>query len=154
MDIAPYVASLTTINTPHRGCMFADHMLTKIPQEFIDDIANKYNSVTKKLGDHNPDFLAAVKDLTGTRCMQLDNELEKPDGVFCQSVGSIVKSAFGGKFPLNFSYHFVKSFDGENDGLVSEASFQWGDEYQLLTPTEKRGISHGDMKVNIIAHSN
>ena len=144
-DISPYVASLTTINTPHRGCMFADHMLTKIPQEFIDDIANKYNAVTKKLGDHDPDFLAAVKDLTATRCTQLDNELETPNGVFCQSVGSIVKNAFGGKFPLNFSYHFVKSFDGENDGLVSESSFQWGEEYQLLTPTEKRGISHGDM---------
>lgn len=29
-DIAPYVASLTTINTPHRGCQFADYLLGKI----------------------------------------------------------------------------------------------------------------------------
>lgn len=28
-DIAPYVASLTTINTPHRGCQFADYLLGK-----------------------------------------------------------------------------------------------------------------------------
>ena len=28
-DIVPYVASLTTINTPHRGCQFADYLLGK-----------------------------------------------------------------------------------------------------------------------------
>ena len=144
-DITPYVASLTTINTPHRGCIFADHLLTKIPQEFQEEIANRYNKVMRKLGDTNPDFLAAVSDLTASHCTLLDQELETPDDVYCQSVGSIVKTAFGGKFPLNFSYHFVKSFDGENDGLVSETSFRWGEDYQLLTPTEKRGISHGDM---------
>lgn len=145
LGVSPLVASLTTINTPHRGCIFVDHLLTKVPREFQDEIANKYNSVMKKLGDPNPDFLAAVGDLTASRCSQLDEELGTPDGVYCQSVGSIVKTAFGGKFPLNFSYHFVKSFDGENDGLVSETAFQWGEDYQLLTPTEKRGISHGDM---------
>lgn len=30
---APYVASLTTINTPHRGCLFADYLLGKIPEK-------------------------------------------------------------------------------------------------------------------------
>ena len=28
-----YVASLTTINTPHRGCEFADYLLSKIPAD-------------------------------------------------------------------------------------------------------------------------
>ena len=54
-------------------------------------------------------------------------------------------TAAGGKFPLNFSYHLAKYFDGVNDGLVSERSFRWGDKYTLLTTDEKRGISHGDM---------
>ncbi len=30
LGMAPYVASLTTINTPHRGCEFADYLLGKI----------------------------------------------------------------------------------------------------------------------------
>ena len=145
LGIAPYVASLTTINTPHRGCLFADYLLTKIPQEIQDSIAEKYNTVLKKIGDPNPDFLAAVNDLTASRCVQLDGELGTQAGVFCQSVGSVVKKAAGGKFPLNFSYHIVKHFDGDNDGLVSDSSFQWGEDYQLLTPIDKRGISHGDM---------
>lgn len=145
LGIKPYVASLTTINTPHRGCLFADYLLTKIPEDIKDEVAEKYNTVLKKLGDPNPDFMAAVNDLAASRCTQLDDELGVPADVFCQSIGSIVKTAAGGKFPLNFSYHLVKHFDGDNDGLVSESSFQWGDEYQLLIPTEKRGISHGDM---------
>ena len=53
--------------------------------------------------------------------------------------------ASGGKFPLNYSYHLVKYFEGPNDGLVSEQSFAWGEQYKLLTPQTNRGISHGDM---------
>ena len=29
---APYVATLTTINTPHRGCIFAEYLLGKAPR--------------------------------------------------------------------------------------------------------------------------
>jgi triacylglycerol lipase len=56
-----------------------------------------------------------------------------------------MKKAGGGQFPLNFSYHLVNHFSGENDGLVSEDSFIWGHNYRLLQPSGKRGISHGDM---------
>ena len=31
LDMDQYVASLTTINTPHRGCIFADYLLDHIP---------------------------------------------------------------------------------------------------------------------------
>ena len=68
-----------------------------------------------------------------------------PEGVYCQSVGSVLMRAVHGRFPLNVSYHLVKHFDGENDGLVSETAFAWGEKYTLLKPTGKRGISHGDM---------
>jgi triacylglycerol lipase len=50
-----------------------------------------------------------------------------------------------GRFPLNISYRYVKGFDGENDGLVGESSFKWGEKYTLLRTDGKRGISHGDM---------
>lgn len=33
LGAAPYVASLTTVNTPHRGCEFADYLLSKIPEK-------------------------------------------------------------------------------------------------------------------------
>lgn len=145
LGIGDCVASLTTINTPHRGCLFADYLLTNIPAETKDTIAQTYNSALRKLGEKEADFLAAVNDLTDTHCKQLDSEMPTPEGIFCQSVGSVLAKAGSGKFPLNFSYQLVKHFSGENDGLVSEDAFAWGQTYTLLKPTGKRGISHGDM---------
>lgn len=145
LGMADSVASLTTINTPHKGCLFADYLLTKIPSDIRNKVADTYNSTLKKMGESNPDFLAAVNDLTDASCQQLNAEMSTPKGVYCQSVGSILTKATHGKFPLNFSYHLVKHFSGDNDGLVSESSFNWGEKYILLRPTENKGISHGDM---------
>ncbi len=145
LGISDRVASLTTINTPHKGCLFADYLLNKIPSEIKNKVSNTYNSTLKRFGEEKPDFLAAVTNLTDSYCKQLNSELPTPEGVFCQSVGSVLNKATSGKFPLNFSYHLVKHFSGENDGLVSEKSFKWGENYILLKPTKKRGISHGDM---------
>lgn len=145
LGISDKVASLTTINTPHNGCLFADYLLSKIPSSTKNKVANTYNSTLKKFGEPNPDFLAAVNDLTDSACKQLNTKISTPQGVYCQSVGSVLTKATSGKFPLNLSYHLVKHFSGENDGLVDERSFEWGENYILLRPTEKRGISHGDM---------
>jgi len=145
LGIRDCVASLTTINTPHRGCLFADYLLTSIPADIKDKVANTYNTTLRRLGEANPDFLAAVNDLTDEHCKQLDVEMPPCEGIYCQSVGSVLTNAAHGNFPLNFSYHLVKYFDGENDGLVSESSFMWGENYILLKPRGKRGISHGDM---------
>ena len=146
-NAASMVASLTTINTPHRGCGFADYLLEKIPQNVQSRIASAYNAALRRLGDPNPDVMAAVRDLTASGCSKLNAAMggSAPEGIFCQSVGSRLNRAVNGKFPLNFTYHLVKYFDGPNDGLVAEPSFYWGERFQLLTTDGKRGISHGDM---------
>ena len=145
LGIAPYVASLTTINTPHRGCLFADCLLTKISPKIKDRVANAYNQTLKKLGDTAPDFMTAVTQLTATYCADFNQRTSVPEGVYCQSVGSVLPEARGGKFPLNFSHHIVSYYDGENDGLAGERSFPWGERYICLRPKSNRGISHGDM---------
>ena len=145
LGIEDKVASLTTINTPHKGCLFADYLLKVIPTDIKDKVAKTYNSALEKLGDKKPDFLAAVNDLTDAGCSRLNEEMPTPNGIFCQSVGSVLPKATSGQFPLNFSYHLAKYFDGENDGLVSEKSFRWGEKYTLLKPIESRGISHADV---------
>ena len=145
LGISDKVASLTTINTPHKGCLFADYLLNKIPISVKNKVANTYNTTLKKFGEQNPDFLAAVNDLTDERCNILNAEMPIPEGIYCQSVGSVLTKSTSGKFPLNLSYHLVKYFSGENDGLVDEASFKWGENYILLRTNENRGISHGDV---------
>ena len=144
-DAAPYVASLTTINTPHRGCQFADYLLNKIPAKQQKAVEKAYNAGAAKLGDVNPDFLAAVHDLTFENCEKLNEEIVDDPNIFYQSVGSKLNKPMSGRFPLNFTYPLVKYFDGANEGLVGEESFPWGKNYQFLTVEGKRGISHGDV---------
>lgn len=145
LGMAPFVASLTTINTPHRGCIFADYLLNKIPKTLQKKVASGYNKALKKMGDEHPDFMAAVTNLTASFCRKFNEEVMDCPGVFYQSVGSKLNVARSGRFPLNFTHHLVKYFDGANDGLVSETSFPWGEKYTFLTVSGKRGISHGDM---------
>jgi len=145
LGIGDRVASLTTVNTPHRGCLFADYLLTKVPEDFKDRVARTYNTALRKLGEKEADFLAAVNDLTDSHCKQLDSEMPTPEGIFCQSIGSVLTTAGSGIFPLSLSYHLVNYFSGENDGLVSEDSFAWGEKYTLLRSSGKKGISHCDV---------
>ena len=141
-----YVASLTTVNTPHRGCIYADKLLETIPKTIQSGIARTYNKAMLKLGDENPDFLAAARDLTAGACEKLNAEIPTiPSEIYCRSIGSVMNGPADGSFPLSLSYHIVSHYDGEkNDGLVSESSFKFGENYTLISP-DGRGISHCDV---------
>ena len=143
--MAPYVATLTTINTPHRGCIYAEYLLNKVPQAARQKVAAAYNATLRRLGDENPDFLAAVSDLTESACLARNEATPDMPGVVYESVMSYCKKARYGKFPLNATYPVVKHFDGKNDGLVSVDSAKWGSKFTLLESAGKRGISHGDV---------
>ncbi len=142
---APYVASLTTINTPHRGCIFADYLLDKIPGSVCAKVAAKYNAALTLLGDREPDFMEAVQDLTASACARLNQTMPDDPQVYYQSVGSKMNCASSGRFPLNMSYPMVKHFDGVNDGLVAVDSMHWGCSFIHVAVPTGRGVSHGDM---------
>ncbi len=142
---APYVASLTTINTPHQGCIFSEFLLGKTPNTIKDYIANTYNNALTKFGDKSPDFVGAVMDLSATSCAARNEVTPNVEGILYESVMSYCNKATHGRFPINVSYNVVKYFDGKNDGLVSVESAKWGTSFTLLEPKGKRGISHGDL---------
>lgn len=144
LELEPYVASLTTINTPHKGCKFVDHLLNKIPYSVQKMVDKKYNKIFMKLGDKDPDFLGGVYDLTYKNCEEFNKKVVNAEGVFYQSVGSKMSSFFSDGFPLNFGYLLSKHFDGENDGLVEVESAKW-DNYTLVNTSKRKGISHGDV---------
>ena len=148
LGLADRFASLVTVNTPHRGCAYADFLLGKIPEKVQLKIAGTYNSVLQKLGDDEPDFLAAMRDLTESSVKALSCKLgdEKGfDGIYCISIGSKINDKKRAAFPLSLTNGFVKRFDGENDGLVSVDSFAWGGEYRFIENFSPRGISHADV---------
>lgn len=145
LGMAPYVASLTTINTPHQGCKYAEYFLNKFSKRKQKFVAYFYNRAFKKHGDPNPDFIGGVSALSYEKCQELNKIMLDMPGIFYQSVGSKINRAIGGQFPLFLTYNIVKHFDGENDGLVGRHSYKWGERSQFLETKHWRGISHGDM---------
>lgn len=141
-----YVASLTTVNTPHRGCEYADFILEHAPFVFKDFLARRYNSALKKFGEKDSDFISAVTDLTAKNCSHFNDIALNSPNVFYQSIGSRMKKSSSAGFPLNMSYHIVKLFcKRDNDGLVDVESMKWGECHIFFEPKTKRGLSHGDL---------
>lgn len=146
LGCAPYVASLTTINTPHRGCEWVDITLKKIPDKFIVHVARRYNTIFKKLGDASPDFMGGVNDLTAASAMKFNSKVLDCEEVLYQSTMSQMSKAGSAGFPLNIGYRIIKKEQhSPNDGLVPIESAKWGHDLGLLKAPSKRGISHADM---------
>ena len=140
-----YIASLSMINTPNHGCLFADYLLNKAPDGLKEKVANGYNFTLKKLGDKEPDFIAGVTDLTTKNVEELNKKMKSNKNVYYQAYGSVLKKATSGRFPLNLTNNFVGHFDGKNDGLVGIESFPLDDKFTLIETPYNRGISHGDV---------
>lgn len=144
-DAAEFVASLTTISTPHRGSPFADYLLNKISSKNQERICHAYNRALNKLGEPEADLMTAARQLTTEYCIPLDQQMPQPADVFCQSFGSKMNSPLKGHFPMNFTGIVMRQIARDNDGLVSTDSFPWGERYTLITSNSPIGISHGDM---------
>lgn len=140
-----YVASLTTVNTPHTGCIFAEYLLNAAPDNLVKTIENTYNKAFYALGDNSPDFMSAVKCLTNSFCEGFNKTVPDSSEVMYQSVGSKAVNFRSGHFPLNVSYPIVKKYDGDNDGLVALNAMKWGENFTPVYPKGSRGITHADM---------
>lgn len=141
-----YVASLTTINTPHRGCKWVDKVLKSAPKSFADMLDRKYNSLFTKLGDKDPHFLLGVNALTYASCERFNELTPNMPGVKYHSIMSRMSTPLSAGFPLNMGYFFCKPYDKNgNDGLVCVESGLYGESTSLIPDTKRRGISHGDV---------
>lgn len=139
-----YVASLTTVNTPHRGCRFARQALDNLPAGMVSMVDRNYNKIFTRLGDKQPDFYSGVSELTDNTCERLNQEMPDREGVLYQSIGSRMKSAKSAIFPLNLGFTIIDAIDKDNDGLVATTSMPWG-AFTMVEPAGKMGISHADM---------
>ena len=140
-----YTATLTTVCTPHRGCVFVEKMYDSMSEKARQRMASVYNATARTVGDTAPDFLSEVGDLRESACARLNAETPDSPLVSYRSIGSYARHPTGGRFPMNVSYPLVSKTDGLNDGLVSVESMKWGESFTLMSPTGSRGITHADM---------
>ncbi len=141
-----YVATLTTINTPHFGCEWVDNVLAKAPQSLKDFCDRRYNRLFSRLGDRDPHFLLGVGELTKASCERFEREVPDSPSVRYHSVMSRMVTSRAAGFPLNMGYFLNKPYTKlGNDGLVPVESALRGERTSMVPDTRKRGISHGDM---------
>lgn len=137
------VASLTTINTPHRGSMLVD-LLKRLPDRVYRGVCRWIDAYFGKLGDQHPDAYRASYQLSAAYAKEFNQNCPDAPGVYYQSYGSIMRSGFSSKL-LCIPYWVLKRLDGPNDGLVTDKSAVWTNFQGILTSPRLRGISHGDM---------
>ncbi len=148
LGAAPYVASLTTINTPHHGCAWVDGILRRISPSMAEWIAARYEKIFRGLGDKSPDFLGGIRDLTAESCKAFNEKYPIHTEIPHHCIMSEMCSVLSAPFPLWLGYlcnRFVQH-DARNDGLVSVSSARLeGVPFTFVRNAGLRGISHGDM---------
>ncbi len=143
LEMGDYVASLTMMSSPHRGCKFVD-IACKIPDKIYKAIARLVDKYYRFLGDKNPDFYTASRQFATCHSEKFNEEVRDVDKVYYQSYATVVKNIFS-DYMVSVPYILVKLTEGENDGLVAINSAKWGEFKGVLRNKSWRGISHGDI---------
>jgi triacylglycerol lipase len=144
LEMGEYVASLTTISTPHRGSALADFGNKRFSDKTFRSVAAIFDKYFLKIGDKNPDFYTAMHQFTEEYAEKFNNETPDVSDVYYQSYMSLMKNCFSHSL-LSIPYLIMCFNNKKNDGLVSLESAQWGDFRGVFSNKRRRGISHGDM---------
>ena len=143
LKMAPYVASLTTMSTPHRGCRFVDYAC-RLPEGLYRFVAGCFDRTFGKFGDRNPDFYTATHQFSTKASAEFNKETPDAPEVYYQSYASKMKYPWSHML-LSIPWCMIRPLEGDNDGLVSTYSAKWGEFQGVFTNKRTRGISHGDM---------
>ena len=143
LGMAPYIASLTTISTPHRGCRFVDSAC-KLPDGFYRFVAGLFDRTFRRFGDRSPDFYTATRQFSTAYSAKFNAETPDDPGVYYQSYASVMRAWYSDLL-LAVPYLLAKASEGANDGLVSVESAKWGHFEGTFQNCRARGISHGDI---------
>ena len=137
-DYGEKIASLNTVSTPHHGSELADLLFQ---QKFVHSktAKNALKVFGKLYGDTNPDLYSLNCQLTTEKMKQFNENIKMDQRVFYQSVYTTMRNPFD--YPVFFySYLYIKSVSGANDGVISEASANWSGNV-----TKIEGISHAEI---------
>lgn len=143
LDMSNYVASLTTISSPHHGSKAID-ILLHLPEGIYRFITKLIDRYFRMIGDKNPDSYTASRQFSTKHAKVFNEEVKDTAGVYYQSYTSIMKTPFSDLL-LAFPYLIIRLIEGKNDGLVSIDSSRWGEFRDVVKNKYRKGISHGDI---------
>ena len=142
LGMAEYVASLSTISTPHNGSITMDYIL-KLPNILIKIGAKIADVWFKILGDKNPDTYKVMNQFTTTEAKKFNENNKDCSNVYYQSFAFVMKSPLS-DFIMFLPNIVVSLFEGENDGLLTPRATNWTNFRGIYRGNSKRGISHLD----------
>jgi triacylglycerol lipase len=157
LDMAEKVASLTTVCTPHHGSAVADLVAGDIPDtqnllsvNFFKRLAQRLgfgamDILARITGDKSPQAGMAIKQLTRNYLAEFNQQVLDAPGVYYQSYGTLMRRAIDDPVFAATQVLLART-EGENDGMVSTQSCQWGRFRGLIGDTNPaKGLSHGDL---------
>ena len=125
LDMGKKVASLTTICTPFKGSAVAS-FVNGLPGFLLSTFVFFTNAFYKILGDKNPDFRTAVKQLDMRDEYDKENVLDS-QGIYCQSYSSRMHKATSDPV-LSISYLISTHRERDvSDGMVSNKSARFAE---------------------------
>ena len=142
LGMAPYVASLTTMATPHHGSKTVDALL-RAPAFLRKTGAFFMNGFSRITGDKKPDFYRASGQFSTEEAAAFNARNPDAPGVYYQSYTAVMNNACSDLL-MFWPYLLVRLLEGESDGMVAPAAAQWGNFRGVLRGASNRGISHSD----------
>jgi triacylglycerol lipase len=131
LGLAPHVASLSTLSTPHQGTPLADLALKRSGPLATKALSAMLNFMGKAINTQtpDPDAMAAAQSMTVEYMTKIFNP-KVPDvpGVLYQSWSAVSGRGTGDQLKtMMVLAHGVLTFSaGANDGVVPESSSRWG----------------------------
>ena len=145
LNMGRYVASLTTISSPHKGVRFVDYAC-RFPERFYRFVAKTIDKYFLSIGDDVSDFYSSTRMFSTEASRKFNEKVKDVEGIYYQSYASVMKNMFS-DYVLSIPFLLIKLTEGrDNDGLVSVESAKWGNfKEAFMNNVGSRGISHGDI---------
>lgn len=142
LGAAEYVASLTTVCTPHNGSETMDAIM-KFPRWMLKTGCLFADLWFRILGDSHPDCFSCISLFTTSEAEKFNRENPNNESIYYQSYAFVMSRASSDML-MWLSNLVVGHFEGENDGLLAPRAVKWTNFRGVFRGTGKRGISHLD----------
>ena len=138
--MADKVATLTTIATPHHGSKTMD-ALFKYLRPLVRLFSLLTDAVYKLAGDQKPNTFETLRFFTTPEADAFNAAVSDDECVRYQSYGFYLNHWYGEPL-LALPHLIVKRIEGENDGLLSTKTMEWGQCKAVYTGNGCLGVSH------------